>query len=354
MKRAFTNFALLVAVPVSGATLNSAWLAAQEKTLLRTNPPQELVNPTQPDAPVLQDRPDNVRVKDALQGHNQEHAKKHDRNHASDHHSQQASMDQLIVHCMKLASQEEVEFSKFGKEKSSNPEVKAFADLMIREHSEALKSLPEKFGSRHSTHLTKDSDTLSPTVRERLERANRLAGATDPIDNNLGENPLIREPVEDGAIEVEVLKPAVRDPLLGDSNAQPREPRNQQPTRPQNQTGSQEGGAPLTTSTPPNQEGLAHANSNEALLNLQTEIAQQCLEDAKAKLSKESGETFDASFIGFQIAMHQSTKSKLKVFERHATPEVKPIVENAIKKTEMHLVQAENLMAKLSKEHSAQ
>ena len=83
------------------------------------------------------------------------------------------------------------------------------------------------------------------------------------------------------------------------------------------------------------------------LMTLHKELAEQCLADAKAKLNDEDKDRFDKCFVGMQIAKHAAMKSKLEVFERHASGELKNVFAAGLKTTSSHLEHAEKLMQQL-------
>jgi len=83
------------------------------------------------------------------------------------------------------------------------------------------------------------------------------------------------------------------------------------------------------------------------MLQLQTEMAQQCLADSKIMLNKDGGKHFDECYVGMQIAKHASMHSKLTVLERHTTGELKELVTKGLAMTKDHLAQAETLMKSL-------
>jgi predicted outer membrane protein len=76
-------------------------------------------------------------------------------------------------------------------------------------------------------------------------------------------------------------------------------------------------------------------------------VAEKCLADAKKSLGEKQGREFDHHFVGLQIVKHQAMQSKLAVFERHASSELRQIISDASKTTTKHLEQAEELKEQL-------
>lgn len=96
----------------------------------------------------------------------------------------------------------------------------------------------------------------------------------------------------------------------------------------------------------PNAQPIAGQPNDLAsdVARMQQELAQQCLSDAQAKLSKEDGDEFDKCYMGMQIAMHSGMKSKLAVFSRHASGEFKQLIDQGMQTTSAHLEKAESIM----------
>ena len=92
--------------------------------------------------------------------------------------------------------------------------------------------------------------------------------------------------------------------------------------------------------------GQVHDQTND-FVQLQRELAQQCLSDTQAKLSQAEGNEFDKCYVGMQIAMHAGMKSKLTVFTRHSSGEFKQLLDQALQTTSKHLEHAETLMTEL-------
>lgn len=90
----------------------------------------------------------------------------------------------------------------------------------------------------------------------------------------------------------------------------------------------------------------AEASSGKGIdfLQLQREMANECLTLTREKLSEKSGAGFDECFLGQQIGAHMAMKAKLTVLHRHASSELAGILADGLKTTDQHLAKAEHLM----------
>lgn len=87
------------------------------------------------------------------------------------------------------------------------------------------------------------------------------------------------------------------------------------------------------------------------VIQLHREVAQQCIADATKKMNDKDGEKFDFCYIGHQIAKHEEMKTKLTVFQRHASGEFAQLLASGIETTDSHLKKAEKIMKDLEHDH---
>lgn len=193
--------------------------------------------------------------------------------------------DHMVASCVAIDNQAEIAIARFIEDKTKNDDVKKFARMLIKDHGGFLQKL-EKF----APEATQDGY---------LDRGNATAGIDRPQR--------IGEVTEKGLAKPNIVtRVAAKPPLDG---------------------GNQEGIDPVA---------------------LGREIAQQCLADTEAMLSKKSGDKFDECFVGMQIAKHAEMKSKLAVLQRHSSGELAQLLAMGAKTTQAHLDHAEKLMQQLA------
>lgn len=113
---------------------------------------------------------------------------------------------------------------------------------------------------------------------------------------------------------------------------------------------NQQKGAYGKTGTQREAVTAAHANPH---LQIRQEMADECLASTRRELSDKKGFEFDASYVGMQIAAHLRMVDELKVFERHASREMQPVLRAGRKTAEEHLQRAKDLMRELEKDHDS-
>jgi predicted outer membrane protein len=203
--------------------------------------------------------------------------------------------DQTLATCVIIDNQAGIAFAQFAQSKAQNNEVKEFAAMLVREHQEFASKL-ERFapGAARNSLSTERQTNATGTERQTTDRQ------TNPGVQPAG-----------GA-------------ALG-----------QQPGRGIQQTGG-------------TQPGSATSGSSIDFVQLHREMTEQCLADAKKRLSEKQGDEFDACFIGLQIASHAAMESKLTVLQRHASGELAQVLKEGSQITEKHLNEAEKVMEKLA------
>ena len=203
--------------------------------------------------------------------------------------------DQTLATCVAIGNQEEIAIAKFAEEKAHNPEVKDFARMLVKDHQAFLQKL-QKFAPE--------------ATREGY--LNEKGKPTENDDEKTSSKPSSRVQTA-GAKQEDV-----------DAN---RAAKSLQQT-----AGTRE-----------------NPNENQVdVVQLHRELAEECIRATKEGLSKKDGKEFDECFIGQQIAAHAAMKTKLVVFERHLTGDLKQLLADGAETTEKHMKKAESIMKQLA------
>lgn len=222
------------------------------------------------------------------------------------HHA--GHQDNFIASCLVHGNQAEVVLGRLAQEKSQSDAVKKFAGMMVQEHQALLEKL---------TRFAPNAGELSQNPSESSGRSEAAGGAQRDQDRD-----------------------------------------NQKPSQ-QNQGQQNQGTAAGQSSAGQGTQNQDRNNLNAAqhagqagdmsmnIAMIEREVAQQCLSDAQAKLSKEEGQKFDKCYMGMQVVAHAQMKSKLTVFSRHASGELKQLIDQGLQTTTKHLEQAESIFKDL-------
>ena len=225
----------------------------------------------------------------------------------ADQRTNWANNDQILASCVAIANQEEVAIARFAKDRSQNEDVKKFADMLVTDHSAFLQKL-QSFAPEATRDGYLKMDRSVPANQDRTTSGIQIPANGQPV-------------------VVKNLKDSDRDRVQ---------------TRDTDRDGTIQ-----QTAAKPNLSGqMATLNA----LDLHREMAQQCLTDSENMLSKREGDKFDACFVGMQIAKHAEMKTKLTVFQRHASGELADLFASASQTTEKHMKHAEELMNKIDQQ----
>lgn len=214
--------------------------------------------------------------------------------------------DEMLAHCLIVDNQAEIALARMAEGKTKNEEVKKLASMLQKDHRAFVQKL----------------QTYSPNTRDNTLESNINASGQDSSSGNSA-NPNERTS----------LKPVAPTTTTQNTTQSNQKPGSTQGINSQTQQGP-------GNATP---QGVGGMNLNQ----LHQELAQQCLSDAQAKLSKENGAEFDKCFVGMQIAMHAGMLSKLTVFERHASNELKQVITEGKESTQKHMETIESVMKQL-------
>jgi predicted outer membrane protein len=193
-------------------------------------------------------------------------------------------VEHYLANCLLIKNQAEIEISEFAQQQAQNPEVKQFAQQLIKDHQQAVQKLQQLAGMQGAG------------------RTSQAPGARSQIDT--------QQPT--GATE--------------------------RPGQAFNQNANQS----LTADRPEAQSGAL----NE-LLALDRQITERCMEMVREELQAKSGPEFDQCFVGAQIGSHTHMLAALDVIGQRAQGELKQVVAEAQPVVQRHLEHAKQLAKQL-------
>lgn len=200
--------------------------------------------------------------------------------------------DHMFASCVAVANQEEIIIAEFAIKKAHSDEVKKFAETMVADHHAFLiklkKFAPEATEPGFLGDGVKEAKggKVLKAVAKILQTAGSDADADDKGDAKKG--------VETAAAE--------------------------------------------------SQSADSSGKGEIDFLQLQREMANECLALTRDKLSGKSGAEFDECFMAQQIGMHMGMKAKLTVMKRHASKELASVLADGLKTTDQHLSKAEHVV----------
>jgi predicted outer membrane protein len=233
-----------------------------------------------------------------------------------------SSNDALLASCLIIDNQGEIALAQLAQQRAQNPAVKAFAQQLVQDHTEAIKKLQQFAGS---THL----GTGQP-------------GQAGQAPSERGEAASQREAPE-----------TRRDPTVRPANpaapANPGTPRTTtsepQGTARQAQPQTQPGGREIprdvsVTAIRPSGEGLD-------FIAIKRELGQKCLQSARRELEGKSGAEFDKCYVHMAVWGHMRAIDTMEVFQSRVSPPLRQVLAEGIQMSQGHLKTAQDLAKKL-------
>lgn len=185
--------------------------------------------------------------------------------------------DMTIAQCLAISNQEEIALAKLATQHSQNPEVKKFAESMVKDHEQFLSDL-RKFGAGEIALRLR----AAAGERQDLARQERRADTKERIS------------------QIESQRTAARE--AGGLN----------------------------------------------FIEVKREMAEKCLQSAEKNWSKHQGAEGDKCFAAQQVVLHQQMLDGLEVLGKHASPELRAVIDKGISSTQQHLTHAEQLAKELA------
>ena len=205
--------------------------------------------------------------------------------------------DQMIATMLAIANEEEVALGKIVDAKSQNPNVRAFAERMIKDHSAFLQTL-QRFGG-------------------------------EPGFNDAGAATAATVGVAEPAINISRPPATITNP--------PQQTPGQPPAR---------GGLNVDVRLGGTQPGHLDA------VAIKRQIAEQCLASARQDFSGANLHQAELEYAGAQVAMHKQMLDVLKVIRPHASADLQAAIDQATQVTQAHLEHARQLLTSMVQEAS--
>jgi len=278
--------------------------------------------------------------------------------------SSAGQLDSLILTCVRGSNRNEIEVSKLAAQKATNPEVKAFAQQMIKDHTHFLSKLDRL---NQTTPVSRQTGATSETRESTSTSTGTQTDAQNRRDVNSDRD---RNPNPDSATSNS------RTSSDGDARSKTSDARredNQPAGNPSATTDGQEakrtnraranqrtttgqagvsgpagvsGQAEVRTGTTAVQhDTAAHGGGIVGqLIQIDQELADRCLASAQRELNEKQGKEFDMCYVGMQIAAHMKMVDSLSVYSRHASGELQQVLNEGLETSQQHLEHAKQLV----------
>ncbi|MGE3316470.1 MAG: DUF4142 domain-containing protein [Planctomycetaceae bacterium] len=246
-----------------------------------------------------------------------------ERTQQADARGGRGALDRYAAACAINENENEVTIAQLAQKKARNPEVKAFAEMLVKDHTAFIEKLrpfeggqPRRDGAANRREQRQEGATR---IEQRLGQV--AAPRTDAQPQDAGTE----------ATQNDANRPA--SPRVAQNEPQIQTQRRD--GRPAGQMHQRMGAIPVGT-----------------LVQISDEIAKRCLASAQRELSSKDGEEFDRCFIGMQVGAHSKMVDALSVVQNHVSPELQQILSDGVETSQRHLTEAKKLHENLEKTHA--
>jgi len=214
----------------------------------------------------------------------------------------------------------EIAVSEIGRQKAQDPAVKEFAERMIQEHNQMLTKLRPIAGNMNASDMNGGGRRLNS-----VQTGSQQVGTQQPANQRaIGLQP--------GALQSANTQRAAQQ-QQGRQQAGGTEP----PSATSNAVGA--GANARFTGDASQQISMGSPSA----ISLKRELGAQCLQSKQQELSEKQGAEFDKCFMGMQVAMHMEVADTLKVFQKHASGQLRQSLDEALQTTQAHLEHAKQV-----------
>jgi len=238
-------------------------------------------------------------------------------------------VDHHMVKCLINDNQEEVALAQLAQQRAQNEEVKKFAAQMQEDHTKFITKLQGvKGGSAGRTGL--DSSSSSGSTNQTGQRSTTESSSdngTSSATNQSGQSAT-----------------SGTQSSAGQSN----DASGGQATQSTGGLGNRSSTGTSLTGDDSNarsgRRGGARAGGGpNQFFQILDEVHQQCQQSKIRELSQKSGQQFDMAYMGIMVGAHMKMLDTLTVFNRHASAELQPILQEGIQTTQQHLAHAKEI-----------
>ena len=236
--------------------------------------------------------------------------------------------DQQIAALIWGCCKNEIEISRFALDRLQTEQAKAFAEKMIREHSQGCEKIQQLAGNLAGQH-DHAADSPAGAVNRELRR-------DQPGRDQPGR--------EEGAASE--TKRDTRGKLKSTTAEVKPEGTAVETTTGNEGTGRQGVAAAERHAgeNPQHAAGRSGGAHGVDWVSIHKQIGEQCLQSTKQEFERHQGADFDKAYMGQQIVAHMKTLDELKVLRNHATGELRTEIEKSIEMATRHLEEARKIM----------
>ena len=283
------------------------------------------------------------------------------------------NVDHYLIKVLVKANQDEIEMGKLAEQRSSNPEVKQLATQMVQDHTRFLNTLeslkrtahpgangqagnpPMQRGAAFRGAVPEGADQQQPQAQQQTQtqqqtqqltpQEQRVQQLRDQIQQRTPQaqpgTTVNNKPAQNGANNTAAHNPGANNTAANNTGANNQAANK---TRANNETmaGHQ--------ARHEHMAGMGEHGTAGQFAKIMEEVDRNLQQSMVRELSSKQGAQFDRCFLTGQVFGHMWVVEAMKVFERDASPQLKPLLQEGLQTSEQHLTHIKSLLAKIDNE----
>lgn len=209
-------------------------------------------------------------------------------------------LESHIANCLMLGNQEEIVLLTMGKDKTENADLKQAAEKMIQDHQQFIQQL--------QPHASIQANELS----QWLPADSSNSGQTQPGQKQRDQAANTQRPANEATA----------------TNTLP----------------GQRRGTPAQVVSNPGQAANQSDGLAKQLIELEKNVAKECIRMSKEAMQDKQGPEFDKAFVGAQVLAHVGMLAKLKASEEAVSGELQQLLKKGQETTKQHKEQLVSMM----------
>jgi predicted outer membrane protein len=213
------------------------------------------------------------------------------------------NLDHFLVKVLIKANKDEIEMGKLAEQRSSNADVKQLATQMVQDHTRFLNQLEQLKGAG----------------------GQEIQGGGNPPDGQGQQPPQQQTPLSQRQVQQRNSQNALQPGNIDQPGIA-----GQQGMRREHMMGE-------------------HGPAGQ-FANIMEEVDRNMQQALTRELSSKQGTEFDRCYLTGQLFGHMWAVEALKTFEQHASPQLRPILQEGLQTSEQHLTHIKSVLARTDNE----
>jgi predicted outer membrane protein len=266
-------------------------------------------------------------------------------------------LDHFFSKVVIKANKDEIASARIAQQRSTNSEIKKFAAQIADDDTRIVNRLEQSRGTEHGMEQRGAIRDEKPHEMQRGPRILTAGGGWIPSSPAAGVAAQPQKPVETPSTSGEKkdqnasagqAKSATTAQSQPAAMTQPNQIAQRGATTQPNQAARGQFGGQRMDHNMAEHAGMAdHHSAAREFVAIMDEVSERMQQAEQRELSQKEGIAFDRAFLGQQVMSNMWLSEAMSAFQRHASPDLQPILQEGLQVTQQHLTQAKALLMRM-------